>query len=118
MKAFALSGFDREHWLAGELRERTASRNLNAIVALIGSTGSGKSYTAMRLGQLIDSSFGVDRVVFTKEAFLDLVNADLPRGSVLVWDEAGLRLPPRGWECVMNRAVGYILLTLRFKNYD
>ena len=117
MKVFALSGFDRERWLAEELRERTVNRNLNAIVALIGATGSGKSYTAMRLGQLIDDSFGIDRVVFTKEAFLDLVNADLPRGSVVVWDEAGLGLPAREWQSVMNRAVGYILQTFRFKNY-
>src|SRR2546422_5375406 len=109
MRVHDPKGFDKEEWLARSLRERTVNRNQNAIVALIGATGSGKSYSAMRLGQLVDSSFGIDRIVFTKEAFLDLVNADLPKGSVVLWDEAGLGMPAPEWQSVMNPAVSYIL---------
>src|SRR3989449_4182282 len=117
MRVHDPKGFDKEEWLARSLRERTVNRNLNAIVALIGATGSGKSYSAMRLGLLIDPSFGIDRIVFTKDAFLDLVSQGLPKGTVIMWDEAGLGLPAREWQSVMNRAVGYILQTFRYKNY-
>src|SRR2546422_4574567 len=116
MRVHDPKGFDKEEWLARSLRERTVNRNLNAIVALIGATGSGKSYSAMRLGLLIDPSFGIDRIVFTKDAFLDLVSQGLPKGTVIMWDEAGLGMPAREWQSVMNRAVGYILQTFRYKN--
>jgi hypothetical protein len=105
-----------EAWLAREISDRVNKRNLNLVAAWIGATGSGKSWSALRLAELIDLSFSVDRVVFTKEQFLELVNADLPRGSVIVWDEAGLGMPAREWQSVLNRSISYILQTFRFKN--
>lgn len=108
---------DKEAWLAQEIRERVLKNNLNAICIWVGPTGGGKSYSALRLAELVDPSFTLAHLVFRPIDFLDLINqADLPRGSVLVWDEMGLGMPARDWNSLFNKAIGYVLQSFRFRN--
>ncbi|EQD60470.1 hypothetical protein B2A_03672, partial [mine drainage metagenome] len=43
----------------------------NLIALFIGDTGSGKSYSAIRLAERVDPNFSVARIVFTVKEFLD-----------------------------------------------
>jgi type II secretory ATPase GspE/PulE/Tfp pilus assembly ATPase PilB-like protein len=63
--------------------KRRIAENRNVIAIFSGDTGSGKSYGAIRLAEVIDPTFNLDRVVFTVEDFVSLINADLPRGQQL-----------------------------------
>ncbi len=106
----------KEQWIAAEIRQRVLEHNLNAIVIFIGPTGFGKSYSALRLGELVDPKFKLSHLAFSAENFLDLVNGgDIEPGQVIVWDEVGLGMPAREWQSIFNKAVGYILQSFRFK---
>ncbi len=106
----------KEEWLAAQIRERVLEHNLNAIAIWVGPTGSGKSYSSLRLAELVEPDFTLSHLVFSAEDFLDLINdKSLGPGQVLVWDEAGLGMPAREWASVLNRSVGYVLQSFRFR---
>ena len=64
-------------WLLQWIRNRI-KKNRNLIALFIGDTGSGKSYSSIRLAETIDPGFSVDRIVFTVEDFMKLINSGLP----------------------------------------
>jgi len=92
--------------------------NKNLLIIICGPTGSGKSFTAMTLAKIIDHDFNVkERVVFTVEQFMELLNSGkLKRGSVVIWDEAGVGIPAREWYTISNKAINYVLQTFRHMN--
>jgi hypothetical protein len=84
---------------------RKIRENNNAIIGVIGPTGSGKSLAALRLGYDLDINqktgekrFPLDssRVVFSSKDFYKLINerveGKIPEGSVLILDEAAISL--------------------------
>lgn len=108
---------DKERWIADTIRERIREKNKNAICVFTGETGSGKSYSALRLGEIVDKEFSLDHLVFRPLDFLDLVNSSaLETGSVIVWDEMGLGMPAREWNSLFNKSIGYVLQSFRFRN--
>ncbi len=93
-------------------------RNKNFLVCCTGPTGSGKTYTSLRLAQLWDKDFNEDRIVFTPQQFIDLLNSNtLKPGSVIVADEFGVSMNSRNWQSQSNQFLNYILQTFRSKNY-
>ena len=60
-------------WLLQWIRNRI-KKNRNLIALFIGDTGSGKSLSSIRLAERVDPNFNVDRIVFTVDDFLALVN--------------------------------------------
>ncbi len=109
-------GFDKEAWMVSQIRDRVRNRNLNAICIWVGPTGSGKSYSALRMAELVDPDFALSRIVFRPLDFLDLINQDLPKASVILWDEMGLGMPAREWNSLFNKSIGYVLQSFRFRN--
>jgi len=119
------SPLNKEKWVADEIRRRITEFNLNAIAIWVGPTGTGKSYSALRLAELVDDRFTLKHLVFSADNFLDLINVNrneddsgsegIEPGQVLVWDEAGLGMPAREWQSIFNRSVGYVLQSFRFK---
>lgn len=101
-------------WLLQWIQRRIA-KNRNLIALFIGDTGSGKSLSSIRLAERIDSGFNVDRIVFTVKEFLDLVNAGLPPGSVIVFDDAGLGINARLWQEMSARVFGMLTQGFRYK---
>ena len=83
----------------------------------VGGTGSGKTYAAMRFACDLDEQFNVDRIVFSASDFLDLIKSDLPRGSVIIWDETGIGINSRTFYEQNNLAISYVTQSFRFKNY-
>jgi len=93
-------------------------KNQNFICVIVGKTGSGKSYSALRMGEYIDKNFSLDHVVFNSEEFLKLLNdGNLKRGSCLVLDEIGAAWGRREFMSIESRALSEIFQIIRAKNY-
>lgn len=93
-------------------------RNKNCLCAMVGYTGSGKSYGVLKLAESLDPNFNIDRVAFTAEDFHALLKRDdLPAGSVIIFDESGVALQARQFMSVFNRLISHALQVIRFKNH-
>jgi hypothetical protein len=99
------------------LWNRTHKHNQNGVVGIFGPTGSGKSYSALRICSELDPAFSADRVVFDARSFLNLLNhGNLKRGDCILWDEGGVGLGNRNWQSQNNKAVCEVLQTFRIDN--
>lgn len=97
--------------------QRRIELNKNMLAVFLGSTGSGKSYAAMKLGEILDDRFNVDRVVFSANEFLGLLNGKpLRKGSVVMWDEVGVGLNSKQWYSKFNQIINYVLQVFRRRN--
>lgn len=101
-------------WLLQWLQNRI-KKNRNVIALFIGDTGSGKSLASIRLAELVDPNFNINRIVFTVKDFLSLVNSGLPPGSVIVFDDAGLGINARLWQEASSRIFGMLTQGFRYK---
>lgn len=100
------------------VRQRVGRQNKNFLCAVTGPTGSGKTYSALRFGEVLDPDFHAGRVVFTPAEFMTLINSgDLSSGSVVVFDEAGVTLNNREWQSKSNRLINFVAQTFRHRNY-
>jgi len=95
--------------------ERRISQNRNANLVFVGDTGSGKSYSSLSLAEQVDPNFSTDRIVFRTIDFIKLVNSDLPKGSVIIFDDAGLGIPAREWQRTSAKIFGKLFQGFRYK---
>ena len=96
---------------------RRIHENKNFMAIISGATGSGKSWSALSIGQLLDPEFDVSRVIFRGTDLLKLINSGkLKKGSVILWDEAGVDLSNRSWQSATNKLLNFLLQTFRHKN--
>ena len=102
-------------WLVPWIKRRIGE-NRNANMVFVGDTGSGKSYSSISLAEKIDPKFTTDRIVFTTVDFLKLVNSNLPPGSVIIYDDAGLGIPAREWQNLSAKIFGKLFQGFRYKN--
>ena len=97
---------------------RRIKNNKNFLATITGPTGSGKSWSALSMAELIDKDFTVKRVIFKARELMKLINEEnLKPGSVIVWDEAGIDLSNRNWQSVTNKMLNALLQTFRHKNF-
>jgi ABC-type dipeptide/oligopeptide/nickel transport system ATPase component len=110
-------------------------RNLLGII--VGETGAGKSCSAIQIAKMIDvtplgnheykENFVIRskpngdpapecRVVFRASDFLRLVRSNLPKGSVIIWDEAGIGNDNNTWYEKKSQIVKHVLQSFRSKN--
>ena len=101
-------------WLLQWFNHRI-QKNRNVIALFIGDTGSGKSLSSIRLAERVDPSFNVDRIVFTVQEFVSLVNSGLSPGSVIIFDDAGLGINARLWQDMNARVFGMLTQGFRYK---
>ena len=97
-------------WIANRIK-----KNRNVIALFIGDTGSGKSMASIRLAEIVDPNFSVDRIVFTVKEFLALVNSGLPPGAVIIFDDAGLGINARLWQEMSARVFGMLTQGFRYR---
>ncbi|MGC8584888.1 MAG: hypothetical protein ACP5L4_02035 [Thermoplasmata archaeon] len=109
------------------IRERLME-NMNCFALFSGEPGSGKSLSAITLARAVDPTFTLkelpNRVVFDTPQLLDLLinegkngQKNLPKGSAIILDEAGMQLNARDWQKEAVKDFGKISQTMRFLNY-
>jgi hypothetical protein len=103
--------------LYDQIWSRMHEENDNWMGAVVGETGSGKSWAALRLCEAVDPTFSVDRVAFNVIEFLRLVNDDsVPRGGLILFEEASVELAALDFQSKENRFVRQVLDTWREQN--
>jgi gluconate kinase len=74
-------------------------KNEHFMGCIVGREGSGKSYTALKLANNLDSGFNADRVIFDVSELLKILSdGDHSPGDFYVLDEAGVSLGNRTWQ--------------------
>lgn len=86
--------------------------NRNWLCILCGPTGTGKSYTSLRLAELLDPTFTMNRVVFSTKEFLEVFQTCNP-GDFIIFEESE-ELNARRSMKESNVQMGIILSMLRF----
>jgi hypothetical protein len=91
------------------------------VSTIVGSTflktGTGKSYTALRLAELIDEDFNLEKVVYYPREFLSVMDKVEENGKpaqVVVVDEGEITAPANLWYSWTNKAIAYNLATFRY----
>ncbi|MHB8586645.1 MAG: hypothetical protein ACYDDF_12530 [Thermoplasmatota archaeon] len=86
----------------------------NAIVAITGEPGSGKSWAGLRLCEAIDPGFEAADICFDPESFLLRLSSTTPRrGRARLYDEAGVGSHNRNWYDVRNKEMVHVFETFR-----
>lgn len=118
-----MNPYMRREGFIKSIKHRVLKLNRDCIIIVIGEKGSGKSYLSLRIAEMIDPKFNIDKVVFKPKEAFDLILGDkkreikkVPRGSVIVFDEAGLNLYRREWWAVSSKAMVQLAQSSRFLN--
>lgn len=106
------------------IRNRVKNQNKNFVVIFVGPTGSGKSYSGLKLGEELDPTFNISRVCFKPIQFMNCVNELVKQseagedisGKVLMWDELGASHSAREFMTISNRLINYFFQTSRHLN--
>jgi len=111
----------KEPALLQYIRSRVIDRNKNFMMLFVGATGSGKSYAALRLAELVDKTFTIDRCCFRAKDFMNVINGlsqngKSNAGKVILWDEFGVEHSSREFMTISNRVVNYFFQTCRHLN--
>jgi hypothetical protein len=91
----------------------------NLIIGIVGETGSAKSSIALKIAEALDPHPETmsERIIFTFKDFAKLShNQVLPKGSVIIFDEAGIELDNYTWYSEKNIRMSHILQTFRWQN--
>lgn len=97
-------------------------KNKNFIIAITGSTGSGKTYSALKISEnwyeyYFKSGFPIENICFSlEEVAKRLKDRNLRRGELLILEEAGANLGALEFQSKMSRVFTYILQSFRSMN--
>ena len=94
--------------------------HMNFVCAAVGGTGTGKSYSLLKLGELLDPDFDIRNICFTEKQFMNLCNGvskKLHPGSVIIWDEMQVTMGHLDYQSFQAKAINYILQTFRHRNF-
>ena len=106
----------------------TGLMKMGVVMAMTGNTmqkcGCGKSVTAIKIGELLDKDFNVDKVAFSPREFLSGLDkieenkaqhSGKPKiGQVVVMDEGEITASSNTWFSFTNKAIFYALTTCRY----
>lgn len=94
--------------------------NRNFIAAVTGPTGSGKSYSVLKLAESLDPEFNADNICFTATQFMALINGKvkkLHKGSNILFDEIQVTLGHLDFQSIQAKLLNYVLQTFRHRNF-
>ena len=108
------------------IRYYTHKLKVGIPIAITGSShlksGVGKSYTAMRIAELMDKDFregtaGMEKIVFEPEEYVEAMeNLEKRRGvygQTIIVDEAGILVNAKKWYSYFNQAMTDTVVTFR-----
>ena len=106
------------------IKDRVENRNKNFVMLFVGATGSGKSLSALRLAEMLDDTFDIQRVNFKAKDFMNTINGlversekgEVIKGKVIMWDEFGVEHNAREFMTISNRVINYFFQTSRHLN--
>jgi len=94
------------------------NKNQNFICITVGNPGSGKSYCNLRMAEIVDPNFSINKVAFSPQRLLDLIQKErLPKGSAIVFEEAGVGMASREFFKKENIMLGKIFQTMRYRGH-
>jgi len=97
--------------------KRLNIQNEHWMCVIVGEEGKGKSYTAIKIGELIDPNFTHENVYFQPADLLeDLKNENYESGDVWVLDEAGVGMGNRTWQDSGQKKLNQALQLVRSHN--
>jgi len=104
-----------ENWFIDWAKRRMGSKR-NFLLAIVGETGSGKSYMGLRLGEVLDPNcdFDISHVTFTPEEFFECLGR-LKNNCFILFDEAGVSYSHREFQSMANKMLGFVFQTFRYK---
>ena len=127
-----VTGVDHSTSIIDDIRHRSRTVKQNMLL-IQGEPGEGKSWFALRLGQILDKNFDVElQVVFERSHLLFLIgpNSPLKIGSVIIIDESQYIAGARRWyenvqkdvmeniESVRSRGFVIIIVALHIELLD
>lgn len=89
---------------------------LNWLQITTGDPGSGKSYSNLTMGELLDPTFNINKVCFTPSEFMDAIDDVRKNGEVVEIDEMGIALSSRKWQSLSNILTNEVIQTFRYKH--
>jgi len=114
-----LTGYGKSSFILDEIQYRRKKVKQNMII-IVGPPGEGKSYFAIRLGEVLDKKFDPDlQIVFDRSHLLWLIgpNSPLKMGQVIVIDEAQFIAGARRWYEDIQKDVMEHIEAIRSKGY-
>ena len=119
MKVF--EGTKDEYYMDGYLKTNMDTANAiikkdwDMVFIVDGGEGGGKSVLSQQCAKYNDSTFNIDRIVFTPKTFRDaIINAE--KYQAVVYDEAYTGLSARATMSLINRTLISMLAEIRQKN--
>ena len=111
--------FTGDKWAITHTMNRL-KENRTELVCIVGDTGTGKSYIGLQYANEVEKRFNrtftADHVVFNTLDFMKLVNSDsLPKGSVILYDDAGLGISSKQWWEEEVKVFGRVIQSYRYK---
>jgi len=97
------------------IKNQVTRENRNFTGIFVGRTGSGKSWSTLKVAVECDPDFTIDHVVFKVEDLLNLVHdGNLKPGTAIVFDEAGVAISNRqSYMNKFNKSISFLLQTWR-----
>lgn len=99
----------------------TKRLKVGVVVVMTGApgmkVGNAKSVTAVKLGEVLDSEFNIDKVTFSTRDFLarlDDVEKTKTPSQVVILDEAAISAPSSEWYSVSNKMLHYAFVSSRY----
>jgi hypothetical protein len=106
--------------LREQIWKRMNKRNEHFMGVIVGREGQAKSYTAIKIGGVVDPTFTAERVMFDPASFLKQLQEwkenNETRGKFVVIDEAGVGVGVRTWYDKDQIALNQVLQIIRSEN--
>ncbi len=114
---------DRKDSIIRYIGNRVNRYNKNFLCAVVGQTGSGKSWSCLSIAEKYAEMFGIEfnpkyHVVDSLKELLLLITAPekdrkIKFGSIIVFDEPQAEANSRNWQSEMNKALSQLISTFR-----
>jgi len=114
---------DRVHSIVRYIGNRVLRNNKNFLCAVVGATGSGKSWGCIAIAEIYSIMFGIEfnpecHIISSLKELLILINENantkkIGVGSIIIFDEPQVDSNSRSWQSEMNQAFSRLISTFR-----